>query len=376
LVCKLRCRKTGNRRVEHLVEPLHSDSFFGNAFNIQDEDNSLSLVDNRNPCKNFGPTMEIQFLGTSSGTPTKTRNVSGLALRSFAAGYWYLIDCGEGTQHRILHTSLSLRNLRAIFITHIHGDHCYGLPGLLASAGMLDRTEHLFIVGPAPVWEFVQCVFQNTHLLLPYPVEIIDVNDAPGFAQLPDFDVRFTALSHRVPSFAYSFEEKLIENKLNVARLKSDGLQPGPAWGQLQQGDDVAMSDGRVFHARDYLLPLRKPRKIIVGGDNDTPALLASESENADVLIHEATYTEEILIKMGPGPQHSSAKNVAQFANGAKIRNLVLTHFSPRYQEQKGKLSMSDIEAEARASYTGNLFLADDLQRYSLDKQGTLAPVP
>jgi ribonuclease Z len=319
--------------------------------------------------------MEIQFLGTSSGTPTKARNVSGLALRSFAAGYWYLIDCGEGTQHRILHTSLSLRHLRAIFISHIHGDHCYGLPGLLASAGMLNRTEHLFIVGPAPVREFVQCVLKTTQLLLPYPVEFVDVGDAPAFTQLPDFDVRFTALSHRVPSFAYSFEEKLIENKLDVARLESDGLPPGPAWSQLQQGQDVARSDGEIFHARDYLLPLRKPRKIIVGGDNDTPALLAPEAENADVLIHEATYTEEILSKMGPGPQHSSAKSVAQFANDAKIRNLVLMHFSPRYQEQKGKLSMADIEAEARTSYGGNLFLADDLQRYALDKQGNLALV-
>ncbi len=317
--------------------------------------------------------MEIQFLGTSSGTPTRTRNVSGLALRSFAVGYWYLIDCGEGTQHRILHTSLSLRNLRAIFITHIHGDHCYGLPGLLASAGMLNRTEHLFIVGPAPVWDFIQGVMNTTQLQLPYLVEFIDVADAPRFALLPDFDVRFTALSHRVPSYAYSFEEKLIERKLDAARLKADGIPPGPAWGRLQQGDDVAMDDGRMLHASDYLLPPRPPRKIIVGGDNDRPELLAAAAANADVLIHEATYTEEVLVKMGPGPQHSSAKSVAQFANDAKIRNLVLTHFSPRYQEQKGKLSMSDIEAEARSAYAGNLFLANDLERYSLDQQGTLS---
>lgn len=317
--------------------------------------------------------MEIQFLGTSSGTPTRTRNVSGLALRSFASGGWSLIDCGEGTQHRILHTSLSLIDLRAIFITHIHGDHCYGLPGLLASAGMLNRTERLFIVGPAPVRQFVECVMETTRLQLPYPIGFVNVEDGPFAGVLPDFDVRATPLSHRVPSFAYSFVEKAVENRLDTDRLKGDGIAPGPNWGQLQHGIDVEMADGRTLRASDYLLPPRKARKIVVGGDNDMPGLLAAEAAAADMLVHEATYTEDVLCKLGPAPQHSSAKRVARFASAAKIRNLVLTHFSPRYQEQKNKLSLSDIEAEARAEYTGNLFLANDLERYGLDRQGNLA---
>lgn len=317
--------------------------------------------------------MEIQFLGTSSGTPTKTRNVAALAVRSLASRDWCLVDCGEGTQHRVLHTNLSLRNLRAIFITHIHGDHCYGLPGLLASAGMLNRTEHLLIVGPPTIQHFIQCVLDTTQLRLPYSLTFISVEDTLRTQVLPDFDVQATALSHRVPSFAYSFSEKTVENKLDLAKLKSDGIPSGPSWGQIQQGNDIAMPDGRTVHARDYLLPPRKRRKIIVGGDNDMPGLLAAEAETAEVLVHEATYTEDVLNKVGPGPQHSSARKVAQFANDAKIRNLVLTHFSPRYQEQKGGLSLSDIEAEARAVYKGNLFLANDLERYILDKRGILA---
>ena len=317
--------------------------------------------------------MEILFLGTSSGTPTKTRNVSALALRALKSKQWYLVDCGEGTQHQILHTNLSLINLGAIFITHIHGDHCYGLPGLLASAGMLNRTERLYIMGPPAIKHFIQGVLDTTQLRLPYTLEYINVEDTPAMAVLSDFSVQATTLSHRVPSFAYSFSEKVARDKLDLVKLEEKGIPAGPLWGQIQQGKDVRLSGSELVRASDYLLPPRKPRKIIVGGDNDTPALLADEAQTADVLIHEATYTEDVLSKVGMGPQHSSAKQVAQFAHVAEIKNLVLTHFSSRYQEQEeAKLSLSDIEAEARAVYQGNLFLAKDLDRYFLDKQGLL----
>jgi ribonuclease Z len=317
--------------------------------------------------------MELQFLGTSSGTPTKARNVSALALRSPELGYWFLVDCGEGTQHQVLHTTLSLVQLRAIFITHIHGDHCYGLPGLLASAGMLNRLEPLFIVAPPTVREFVECVLRTSQLCLPYPIQFVDVADAAAADLLPDFHVSVTALSHRVPSYGYSFTEKTVENKLDVEKLRRAGVPAGPLWGQLQQGSDVTLDDARTLRASEYLLPPRQPRKVIVGGDNDTPALFAGEARTAQVLVHEATYTEEVLVKMGPGPQHSSALRVARFADEANIPNLVLTHFSPRYEQDKGALSLAQLEAEARVAYSGRLFLANDFDRYLLDRQGVLA---
>ncbi|RJG04476.1 MBL fold metallo-hydrolase [Noviherbaspirillum sedimenti] len=323
--------------------------------------------------------MEFQFLGSSSGTPTKTRNVTALALRADNARQWYLVDCGEGTQHRILSTSLSLASLRAIFITHVHGDHCYGLPGLLASAGMQNRTEPMLLAGPQAVRHFLDGVMQTTQLKLPYEIEFIDVEAMPTISALPDFRVQATALSHRVPTYAYSFTEQAVEARLDAVKLASANIPAGPLWGRIQRGEDVVLPDGRAVRASDYLLPLRKPRKIIVGGDNDTPGLLAHEARDADVLIHEATYTEAVLSKVGPGPQHSSAKRVAQFASEAKIRNLVLTHFSPRYQEQKGEgiakggLSLADIHTEEKVHYSGSLFLANDFECYLLDKAGVLS---
>ncbi|KGF79359.1 beta-lactamase [Massilia sp. JS1662] len=316
--------------------------------------------------------MEFQFLGTSSGTPTKFRNVSGLALRGPGGG-WSLVDCGEGTQHRILHTPLSLHDLRAVFITHLHGDHCYGLPGLLASAGMLNRTAPLALVGPPPLRTFIDGVMATSELGLPYPLEFIAVDDLAGTSILPDLAVDAIALSHRMPSWAYRFTERTVERKLDTARLRAAGIAPGPIWGELQQGRDAVLDDGRVLHAGHWLLAPRKARTVIVGGDNDDPSLLLEAARTAEVLIHEATYTEEVLLKVGPGPMHSSALRVARLAQEARLPNLVLTHFSPRYQDGEGPLSMGALEAEARSVYAGQLFLARDFDRYVLDREGTLA---
>jgi ribonuclease Z len=315
--------------------------------------------------------MEFQFLGTSSGTPSKTRNVSGLALRGPGGG-WSLVDCGEGTQHRILHTTLSLHDLRAIFITHLHGDHCYGLPGLLASAGMLNRSAPLALVGPPPLWDFLRGVMATSELGLPFALDFIPIDNLADNAILPDLAVDAIALSHRVPSWAYRFTERTVERKLDADRLCAAGVNPGPVWGRLQAGLDARLDDGRTLRAADWLLPPRKARTVIVGGDNDNPGLLLEAARTADVLVHEATYTEEVLQKVGPGPMHSSALRVARMAAEAGLPNLVLTHFSPRYQDGEGPLSMAALEAEARGAYDGNLFLARDFDRYVLERDGRL----
>ncbi|WP_020561209.1 ribonuclease Z [Thiofilum flexile] len=315
--------------------------------------------------------MYLSFLGTSSGTPTKQRNVTGITLQRVKHKRWYLIDCGEGTQHQLLHTSLSLRQLQAILITHVHGDHCYGLPGLLASATLQGRTKPLLIIAPAAIQEWLHSTLTLSQTRLSYTIEYIALESVTEAIQLADFQVQPIALSHRVLSYAFRFEEYPSQptTKLDQDKLKAANIPPSTVWGRLQSGETVVLEDGRVLKAEDYLLhvPASTPKAMIIGGDNDKPELLAPYLEQVSVVVHEATYVQAVADKVGPTPQHSTAKQVAEFAERYQVPNLVLTHFSPRYS-----IDISPIVEEATAYYHGRLFLAADFQTYQLNAQGIL----
>lgn len=314
--------------------------------------------------------MNITFLGTSSGMPTKQRNVTAIAVAPANSKRWYLIDCGEATQHQLLHTRLSLQHLQAIMITHVHGDHCYGLPGLLASAATNGRTEALSIVAPAAIKDYIEAVCRHTTLKLPYPLHFHAVETLEEPFISPDFAVTRIAMSHRVPSFAYEFNQTPRPGKLETDKLHALGVPPGPLWGRLQSGEDVQLDDGRLLLARDYSQPV-KARRLIIGGDNDKPELLLERAAQADVLIHEATYTAAVSEEVGPGPGHSSAASVAQFAQDVQLPNLILTHFSKRYHQPSGT-SIEVIREEARRYYKGTLFLANDFDVYELQANGSV----
>ena len=320
--------------------------------------------------------MEFTFLGTSAGTPTKSRNVTGLALSHGGPKHWYLIDCGEGTQHQLLRTHHSVMQLQAIFITHIHGDHTFGLPGLLTSASMLGRTAPLYLVAPRPVKTFIEAAIVNSDSSLSFELRFVD-SEAENFHWEDDsLSVTAVPLSHRVSCRAFVFTEKNLERQLVRDRLEADGIEAGPAWGRLQQGDDVVLEDGRLARCDDYTRIARKPRKVIVAGDNDQPDLLLAACTGVQVVIHEATYTQEVSDRVGPWPQHSSAAQVARFAEAAGVPNLVLTHFSSRYQFNPDAYPhIGEIESEAKSIYRGNLYLAKDFACYELNRDLMLRPI-
>ena len=316
--------------------------------------------------------MELIFLGTSAGSPTKRRNVSACALRKFGAKRWYLVDCGEGTQHQILHTKLSLMHLEAIFITHIHGDHCYGLPGLLASAMMSGRTQALSIVAPQAIQAFIEVTLESTELPLGFEINFQSLESLDAPLEFQHFKVQKIALSHRVASVAYHFSETDIQLRLDVEKLKADKIASGPHWNLLQKGLDVEV-DGQVLKSSDYTFVAHTPRKVIIGGDNDSPQLLAPFCTDLDLLVHEATYSQQMSDKIAPAPQHCSAKALAEFAQQQQLTNLIMTHFSPRYQYPPSKgLLITELEDEAKNYYSGQLYLANDFDNFRLTSSGQL----
>src|SRR5450830_549444 len=316
---------------------------------------------------------KLTFLGTSSGVPTRYRNVTSLAVQPSTSRDWWMVDCGEATQHRLQRVPLSVHDLAGICITHVHGDHSYGLPGLLASASMTGRKRPLLLIAPPAIKAWIDATLLHTELFLTYPLIHIDVNSSDIVHQAAGLSISRHALSHRANSVAFRFALESSKWKLDKAALQARGLPSGPAWGQLHAGNDVQLDDGSIVLAADFRITRTDKAAIVIGGDNDTPSLLADACADAQLLVHEATYTEAMLQKVGPGPTHSSVQRVAQFAESVRLPNLILTHFSARYHNADG---MAELEAEARLHYSGELFLARDFDSYELDAAGVLARLP
>lgn len=314
--------------------------------------------------------MEFTFLGTSSGVPCKGRNVTSLAIRPVSGKSWCMVDCGEGTQHQLIRTEYSVKKLRVIFITHIHGDHCFGLPGLLASCAMSDRSQDLTIVAPKAIWDLIQTAIKTTDLHLNFAIDFIALEEVTSPLVFDGFSVEILSLSHRAPCWGFNFFETELKPVLDKQKLIADGISAGPLWGQLQLGVDGIDDNGRVVRAEDYLLTPKAARVVFVGGDNDKPEFINQLVHKPHVMIHESTYTEEVALKVGPVVQHSHAKQVAMFAQNADIKHLVLTHFSPRYTElSKSRYTIAELEQEARDHYDGQLFIARDFAKYVLSKE-------
>lgn len=315
--------------------------------------------------------MDILFLGTSAGVPTRRRNVSALALIEDQGKGWFLVDCGEATQHQLLRTPLSVADLRAICITHVHGDHCYGLPGLLASAAMTGRRQPLVLIAPQAVQAWLGATQALTALHLPFEVQFHALEDFTGLA-LGAWDIDAFALSHRVPSHAFRFRETRRPQRLDPAALAAAQVPRGPLWGRLHAGEDV-VHEGRLLLSAAFLQAAYAERRLVVAGDNDCPELLAEACRGAQVLVHEATYAQAQVDKTGQSWGHSSAAAIAGFAEAQRLPALLLTHFSPRYQADPGRSpSIKELREEAVARYSGELHLAEDFSRFQLDRLGRL----
>ncbi len=298
--------------------------------------------------------MRVTFIGTAGSWPTKERSASAIALDLETE--LILLDCGEGTQRQFFRSSASFMRVRRVFITHFHGDHFLGLPGLIQSMCLNHREEPLDIYGPPDAKEMVDRALRMGYFTLRFPVEIHPLS--PGSTvQLDGYEVRTAAAQHPVPALAYRIEEAPKRGRFDGPRARELGLH-GKDFARLEAGEEVRVGD-RVVRPEDVMGPPRAGRSLVYSGDTAPTEAVRRLAERATLLVHEATAAQEIE-KEANEWGHSSARQAAECARVAEVGALFLTHFSARYKE------LEPLEEEARIVFPGSTAARDLLDHLIL----------
>lgn len=306
--------------------------------------------------KQSSAEIEVVFLGTSSGVPTLKRNLPAIAL--VRQGEVFLFDCGEGTQHQLRRSGVRMGRLRHIFLTHFHGDHVTGLPGLLMSLQMSERTTPLSLYGPPGLGEMIRFFQRMMHTHFTYELQILEFEEEGKVLETEAYWVEARRLEHRVLTFGFALVERPRPGRFDVEKAQRLGIPPGPLFGQLQRGEAVRLPDGRWVLPEEVIGPSRPGRRIAYCTDTRPCPNGVELARGADLLIHEATFTHD-LYEEAVFRGHSTAREAAQVALEAGASSLILTHFSPRYQKVEPLLE------EARALFP-RTWAAHDLARFQV----------
>jgi len=239
---------------------------------------------------------------------------------------------------------------------------------------MSGGEEGVHIYGPRGIKEMVNTVLKLSYVNLQAPLEFTEFDGEGEIYENDEFVVSNVRLSHDVPSWGYVIREKDRPGAFDIEKALADGIKPGKLYGELKKGKVITLEDGRTVNGMDYIGEMNPGRVAIIGGDNERPQLFGEHLKNAAVFVHEATHTEEAMAGLSFRSRHSTAKRVAEFAEESSVKNLILTHFSPRFStnKRKGMKSVDEIEEEARTHFNGELHLARDYDVYELDRESNL----
>jgi ribonuclease Z len=302
--------------------------------------------------------MELFFLGTGAGMPSKQRNTSSLVLNLSAEnkGYW-MFDCGEATQHQLLKTSIKPRKINKIFITHLHGDHIFGLPGFLGSRSFLGGDEELVIYGPVGIKEWIMTSLRLTKTHLKYPLKIEEIAEGVIFE---DEQIKVTTqeLQHVIQCFGFRIEQKPLPGKLLIEKAFEAGVPKGPLLKKLKDGEDIELDDGRIIYSREVTGELQKGFTLAILGDTKYCSAAVSLAERADILIHEATFdneTGDLAKEYG----HSTIGDAARTAAEAHVDTLIANHISARFMPS----DIANLHEQGRTIFP-NVHIAEDLSHF------------
>jgi len=305
-------------------------------------------------------TTDVIPLGTASAIPTGNRHLSALAVER--KGRILLFDCGEGTQYRLLHADLNRARIDAIFVTHLHGDHCYGLPGLLSTLSLQQRTDPVTLVLPPGGTAMLDAIPGAAPGDLSFPVHVVELGadlTATSVYETDEFTVTARPLVHRTFAMGFRLEERTRPGRFRPERARDLGVPEGPAFARLQDGEAVTVEDGTTVRPEQVLGPPRPGVALAYATDTRPCDGGRALADGVDLLYHDATFTDDLharAVETG----HSTAREAATVARRAGADRLLLGHISARYDDP------APLAAEARAVFR-RAEIAEELRRYVLD---------
>ena len=273
--------------------------------------------------------MKLVFLGTSAAQPTEKRGLSCICLER--EGEILMFDAGEAAQIAYMKSSLGWNKKMKLFVTHLHGDHCVGILGLLQTMSMQNRTEPLEIFGPKGIDEFLGANIKVLNFGLPFSILINIVNEGKIFEN-KKYLIHATKANHSITAFSYLFEEKDKPGRFNVQKAKELGIPEGELWNQLQNGQEIT-NNQTIIKPEQVLGEKRPGKKIGISGDTMPTKKLEEFFLGCDYLVFDSTFIDEEK-QRALDTCHSTAKQAAELGKNAKVKNLILTHFSARYKDE------------------------------------------
>ena len=301
-------------------------------------------------------SLEVVFLGTVGSVPTVDRALPSVVVKR--KDEILMFDCGEGVQRQMIKARVGFHRKMKVFVSHMHGDHVLGLPGLLQTMSLFDRNQKLEVYGPIGVNAFIEAIQRTVQFVLTFPVEIHEIEDEGMVCDEKEYQVQAARTDHLIPNLAYALVEKPRPGRFSPEKAMALGLPEGPLWSELQQGKEVKTSTGKIIKPEQVVGSPRPGRKIAYSGDTRPTENLVKLAENADLLIHEATLSDELMEK-AQEDGHSTPSQAAEIARKADVKKLILTHVSARYKDTQQLLE------EAQKIFP-NLEVAEDFMKIDI----------